>query len=117
MQTEELVKLVETELDEAKGLEIKVIDVRGKTSITDYMIIATGTSGRHVKSLSSRIIELSKANGVQPIGVEGDNVCDWVLVDLGDLIVHLMLAQTREFYQLEKLWEGDYQTASDSQPG
>lgn len=116
MQIEDLVKLVETELGEAKGLEIKVIDVRGKTSITDYMVIATGSSRRHVKSLSNRIIEMSKANDVQPLGVEGDNDCEWALVDLGDLIVHLMQPKIRDFYQLEKLWEGDYPAALDSQP-
>lgn len=109
MQIENLLKLVENTLDEAKGNEIKVIDVRGKTSIADYMVIATGNSDRHVKALSVQVQEKAKEEGWQTLGTEGDSQCDWVLVDLGDVIVHVMLAQARAFYQLEKLWAGDDQ--------
>ncbi len=105
MKTEEILSLVETTLDDAKGEELKVIDVRGRTTIADYMVIATGSSRRHVKALSGYVAEASKEKELLPLGVEGDVDCDWVLVDLGEVIVHLMTAQTREFYQLEKLWE------------
>lgn len=104
MQSEALVKLVETELDLRKGLNIKTIDVRGKTSITDFMVIATGTSSRHAKSLCDYVVEKVKENGLQPLGMEGDQGSDWILLDLGDVIVHVMTGQARELYQLEKLW-------------
>lgn len=104
MQTEELLKLVETELDLRKALNITTLDVRGKTSITDYMVVATGTSVRHAKSLCEYVVEKVKENGLQPLGVEGEAGSDWVLLDLGDVVLHLMTGQAREFYQLEKLW-------------
>jgi len=107
MQTEELLKLVQSELDERKGQYITTMDVRGKTSFTDYMVIATGTSDRHLKSLCDYVAEKAKENGVKPLGIEGDLGSDWVLLDLGDVIVHVMTAQAREFYQLEKLWSVD----------
>ena len=113
MQTEVLLKLVETELDERKGQNIKTIDVRGKTSITDYMVIATGTSTRHAKSLCDYVVEKAKEQGHQPLGLEGDQSSDWILLDLGDVIVHVMTGQARELYQLEKLWS----VAGDRQPG
>ncbi|MCQ8182469.1 ribosome silencing factor [Methylomonas sp. SURF-1] len=104
MQSEALVTLVEAELDLRKGLNIKTIDVRGKTSITDFMVIATGTSSRHAKSLCDYVVEKVKENGLQPLGMEGDQGSDWILLDLGDVIVHVMTGQARELYQLEKLW-------------
>jgi ribosome-associated protein len=108
MQTEQLLQIVLAALDEGKGRDVKVIDVRGKTSIADYMIVASGTSDRHVKSLASRVVEEVKDNEVQPLGVEGETAGEWVLVDLADIIVHVMLPRIREFYQLEKLWQGEY---------
>lgn len=107
MQTEELLKIVQDVLDERKGQYITTLDVRGKTSITDYMVLVTGTSNRHLKSLCDYVVEKLKESGVKPLGVEGDLSSDWVLLDLGDVIVHAMTAQTREFYQLEKLWSVD----------
>ncbi len=104
MQAEELLKLVETVLDERKALNVITLDVRGKTSITDYMVLATGTSTRHAKSLCDYVVEKVKENGIQPLGMEGQLGSDWVLVDLGDVVVHVMTGQAREFYQLEKLW-------------
>jgi ribosome-associated protein len=95
-------------LDDGKGNDIRVIDVREKTNITDYMVIASGTSDRHVVSLADRVVERAKQNQLMPLGVEGQNTGEWVLVDLGDAIIHVMKPQTREFYQLEKLWQGDY---------
>lgn len=103
MQAEQLLKLIETELDERKAQHITTLDVRGKTSITDYMVVATGTSMRHAKSLCDYVVIKAKENDLQPLGVEGEGT-DWVLVDLGDVILHVMTGQAREFYQLEKLW-------------
>ncbi len=108
MQTEELLNIVQTVLDERKGQYITTLDVRGKTSFTDYMVIATGTSDRHLKSLCEYVAEKVKENGGKPLGMEGDLGSDWVLLDLGDVIVHVMTAQAREFYQLEKLWSVDH---------
>ena len=109
MQAEVLLKLVEDVLDERKALHVTTLDVRGKTSITDYMVVATGTSTRHAKSLCDYVVEKVKENGVQPLGLEGEMGSDWVLVDMGDVVLHVMTGQAREFYQLEKLWsvQGD----------
>ncbi|CAG1022211.1 Ribosomal silencing factor RsfS [Methylococcales bacterium] len=114
MQSNELLTLVLAALDDGKGNDIKVIDVREKTNITDYMVIASGTSDRHVVSLADRVVDRVKENQLTPIGVEGQNTGEWVLVDLGDAIIHVMKPQTREFYQLEKLWQGDYSPPSVS---
>jgi ribosome-associated protein len=108
MQAEELLKTVQDVLDERKGQNITVLDVRGKTSFTDYMVVVTGTSDRHLKSLCDYIVEKVKEQGFRPLGLEGDLGSDWVLLDLGDVIVHAMTAQAREFYQLEKLWSVDH---------
>jgi ribosome-associated protein len=108
MQADELLKIIQDTLDERKGTNIKIIDVQGKTSVTDYMVLATGTSDRHVKSLCDYVIEKVKEKGLVPLGVEGGQGSDWILLDLGDVILHVMTAQTREFYQLEKLWQTDF---------
>ncbi len=88
-----------------KALEIKVLDVRGLTDIADTMIIASGTSDRHVRSVAQRVVEKTKQAGFRPHGVEGQQDSDWVLIDLNELIVHVMLPRVREFYGLEKLWD------------
>ena len=105
---EKLLKIVLDTLDDRKGQNIKTINVQGKTSITDFMVVATGTSQRHIQSLSDYVVEKVKENGFLPLGIEGEQGSEWVLLDLGDIILHLMTAQTREFYQLEKLWEADF---------
>ncbi|GAA4651954.1 ribosome silencing factor [Kistimonas scapharcae] len=105
MGSEQLRDLVVDAIEEMKGNDIKVLDVRGLTSVTDFMIIASGTSNRHVKSLADNVVERCKANQIRPIGVEGDDKAEWVLVDLGDTVVHLMLPATRQFYDIERLWE------------
>lgn len=107
MTTDNLLKLVVTTLDDGKGRDITVVDVRGKTGVTDFMVVASGTSERHVKSLAGHVAEEAKKNATQPLGVEGGDVGEWVLVDLGEVIVHVMKPQTRDFYQLEKLWRGE----------
>jgi ribosome-associated protein len=92
-------------LDDMKALEVKVLDVRGLTDIADYMVIASGTSDRHVRSVAQRVVEKTKEAGFRPHGVEGLGDGDWVLVDLHEYIVHVMLPRVREFYGLEKLWD------------
>lgn len=116
MQSDNLLTLVLSALDDGKGRDVTVIDVRGKTDITDYMVIASGTSDRHVVSLAGRVVERAKENQCMPVGVEGEDTGEWVLVDLGDAILHVMKPQTREFYQLEKLWQGDFSEPSRVSP-
>ena len=91
-------------LEELKARDVREIDVRGKTSIADLLIVATGTSSRHVKSIADEVVKFAKRAGVLPLGVEGQKEAEWVLVDLGDIIVHVMLPRIREFYGLERLW-------------
>jgi len=101
-------------LDDLKARDVREIDVRGKTSIADTIIVASGTSTRHVKSIADEVIKFAKQAGVLPLGVEGQQEAEWVLVDLGDIIVHVMLPRIREFYALERLWTvGDEAAASD----
>ncbi|MEW5824641.1 MAG: ribosome silencing factor [Pseudomonadota bacterium] len=106
MQTEQLKGVVVAALEDLKGADIRVIDVKGRCSFTDVMVFASGTSDRHVKSLANNVVEKVKEAGVRPLGVEGLDVpaTEWVLVDIGDVVVHVMLPQARDFYQLEKLW-------------
>lgn len=104
MQPEELKELAIAALDDLKGQNIKLLDVRGRSTITDFMVIASGTSDRHVTALSEKVVEKVKAAGTRPLGVEGSRGGGWVLVDLGDVIVHVMKPDVREFYNLEKLW-------------
>ena len=92
-------------LADMKALEVKVLDVRGLTDIADFMVIASGTSDRHVHAVAQRVVEKTKQAGFQPHGVEGQQDSDWVLIDLHELIVHVMLPRVREFYGLEKLWD------------
>lgn len=104
VSTEQMKQLAVTALEDLKAQDIQVMDVRGMTSITDVMIVASGTSDRHVKALADNVVEVVKKQGVEPVGVEGEGTREWVLVDLGDVIVHVMHPQTRAFYNLEKLW-------------
>lgn len=107
MNTEELVKVVVDALEDIKAVDIRVIDVRSRTGITDVMVVATGKTDRQTRSLAANVFEKAKAAGVRPLGMEGERVGDWVLVDLGDVVVHVMLPEIRDFYGLERLWSGD----------
>jgi len=102
--TEVLLETVHAAVAELKAKDVVEIDVRGKSSVTDYMIIASGTSSRHVKSIADEVVRFAKRLDVQPLGVEGEREAEWVLVDLGDVVVHVMLPRVREFYALERLW-------------
>ena len=104
MQNEQLVKIVTAALEEVKAKDIVTIDVRGKTSITDFMIIASGSSARQVKALAENVIEKAKEQGVRPVGSEGLDGGEWALIDLNDVVVHVMRPEVRDFYQLERLW-------------
>ena len=98
-------------LDDLKARDIREVDVREKSSVTDLLVIASGTSSRHVKSIADEVVRKAKQAGLPPSGVEGQREAEWVLVDLGDIVVHVMLPRTREFYGLERLW-----TVGDDMP-
>ena len=97
-------QLITQALEDLKGKDIVQLDVRELSSVMDTLIIASGTSNRHVKSLASNVVEDSKKQNIPAMGVEGVETGDWVLVDFGDTVVHVMLQETRNFYELEKLW-------------
>ena len=104
MNSEELSELVVEALDDNKGQDIVKLDVRDMTTVTDYMIVVSGTSSRHVKALADNVAETAARAGHRPIGIEGEAGSEWVLLDLQDALVHVMLPKVREFYNLEKLW-------------
>ncbi len=101
-----LERVVLDALADMKAVDVKALDVRGITDITDMMVVASGTSDRHVKSIADRVVQRCKEAGFRPYGIEGERDGEWVLLDLHDLVLHVMLPRVREFYALEKLWEG-----------
>jgi ribosome-associated protein len=103
--TTDIAAIAVAALEDLKGQDIKALDVRGLTTITDSMVICTGTSNRHVRSLAQNVAEKAREVGHRPLGIEGLDESEWVLVDLGHVVVHVMQAQARAFYQLEKLWD------------
>lgn len=109
---EALLRQVHLALEDLKAKDAIEIDVRGKTSVCDYMVIASGTSTRHVKSIADEVVRKVKELDVMPLGVEGEREAEWVLADLGDVVVHVMLPRVREYYALERLW-----TVGDEPPG
>ncbi|MFP4132190.1 ribosome silencing factor [Thiohalospira sp.] len=111
MESDALQDLVTDALEELKGQDIRVLDVRDQSTVTDTMVIAGGGSARQVQAMAERVVERAKAAGVQPLGVEGEETGDWIVVDLGDVVCHVMRPEVRDFYNLEKLW------AMDAAPG
>ena len=104
MNSEQLSDLVVAALEDIKAQDLVRLDVREMTTVTDYMVVASGTSNRHIQALVENVAEQAKAAGHRPIGVEGEDGGEWVLLDLDDVLVHVMLPKVREFYNLEKLW-------------
>ena len=111
---ETLLKTVHAAVEELKAKDVTQIDVRGKSSVCDFMVIASGTSTRHVKSIADEVVRFAKKLDVMPLGVEGEREAEWVLVDLGDVVVHVMLPRVREFYALERLWSVGDQRPEDA---
>ncbi|HEX5756864.1 MAG TPA: ribosome silencing factor [Arenimonas sp.] len=109
-----LLESVHAALAEIKAKDPVEIDVRGRTSIADYLVVVSGTSTRHVKSVADEVVKFAKRLGMMPLGVEGEREAEWVLVDLGDVIVHVMLPRVREFYALERLWTVGDQPPEDT---
>lgn len=107
MTTDELRALANKALEDLKAEDIVELDVTNKTSFTDYIIVATGTSNRHVKSIANNVVTDSKHAGLPPLGVEGEQEAEWILIDLGDVIVHVMQKHVRDFYDIESLWKID----------
>ncbi len=116
MHSDDLVGLVENALDDLKARETRVLDVTTLTKITDYMVISSGTSGRHVRSIADHLIEKAKEAGLIPLGVEGHEVGDWLLVDLDNIVVHIMQPKARDFYKLENLWSLEEETGPTTGP-
>ncbi|TDK26112.1 ribosome silencing factor [Luteimonas aestuarii] len=111
-----LLQSVHGALEELKAKDTVEIDVRGRTSVCDYMVVVSGTSTRHVKSIADEVVKNAKQLDCQPLGVEGEREAEWVLVDLGDVVVHVMLPRVREFYALERLWTVGDQPPEDVSP-
>lgn len=104
MTPEALRNLIVDALEDRKGRDVVAMDVTDVTDVTDYMIVVSGTSNRHVKALVDQVVEAASTAGVKPLGVEGRETHEWVLVDMGDALVHVMQSETRSFYDLERLW-------------
>jgi ribosome-associated protein len=104
MNSEELSDLIVDALEEIKGQDIIKLNVRDMTTVTDWMVVASGTSSRHVQALVDNVVQRAKAAGHRPTGIEGESGAEWILLDLQDALVHVMLPKVREFYNLEKLW-------------
>lgn len=112
LTSDQIRDLVVSSLEDLKAIDIQEVNVAGQNPLTDLFVVASGNSTRHVKSMAEKIALNAKAAGCPPLGVEGEREGEWVLVDLNDVIVHLMLPQTRAFYNLEKLWEASSQQRS-----
>ena len=104
MNAEEIKTVALNALDDLKAEDVVTLDVRGLTSVTDFMVVGTGNSNRHVKSLATNVSVELKKHGCKPLGIEGGQVADWMLVDAGDVVVHVMSPEARDFYDLERLW-------------
>lgn len=105
LQNKALTAFVIEKIEDMKGRDIITLDIAEKSDFADYMIVASGNSSRHVKSIAQSLITDCRAEGVEPLGVEGNDIGEWALVDFGDVVIHLMTDETRDKYQLEQLWE------------
>ncbi|MDT8404467.1 ribosome silencing factor [Sulfuriflexus sp.] len=114
LDAEALCKIVVDALEDVKAQDIHVIDVRDKSSVTDIMVVASGTSSRQTRALANNVVVKAKEHGVLPIGTEGETEGEWVLIDLGDVVVHVMVPHVRDFYNLEKLWATEMGAESDA---
>ena len=112
MDSKQLADVVEAALEDIKARDVRRLDIGRLSTIADYMIVASGTSDRHVRSIADRAVEAAKKAGVEMLGLEGEDSAEWVLVDLGDVILHVMQPQAREFYKLESLWSIDGEAAA-----
>lgn len=112
MQGQALHDFIADKIDDLKGRDITIIDVRGKSSITDCMVICSGNSNRHVCSIAEHVAEELRHSGLPLLGIEGQALGEWVLVDAGDVLIHVMQDETRALYQLEKLWSGQFTEAA-----
>lgn len=109
-----LLDLVHATLEDIKAIDVITLDVAELTTLTDHIIICTGRSPRHVKSIADRVVVAAKSIQHPPLGVEGEDIGDWVLVDLNDIILHIMTESVRKYYELEKLWSADNVTSSSA---
>lgn len=107
MNLDDLKALAVNAVEDLKAFDVNVVDIKGRSSVTDVLLFASGRSDRQVKSIANNVISEAKKAGIQPLGVEGLDTGDWVLVDLGDLVVHVMLPQVRDYYGIERIWEVD----------
>jgi len=114
MNTKELKALVVDSLEDMKARDIKVLDVVDVCSFTDVMVICSGGSNRQVKAIAGEVVLRAKGAQIPPLGVEGEDAAEWVLVDLGDVVVHIMQPSTRDFYQLEKLWDPEFAKTTET---
>jgi len=114
LTSDQLRDLVISALEDLKAIDIQQINVAGHSPLADLFVVASGNSSRHVKSMAEKLVMKAKSAGCQPLGIEGEKGAEWILVDLNDVIVHLMLPQTRAFYNLEKLWEASSQQRSSA---
>ncbi|MAF84631.1 MAG: ribosome silencing factor [Gammaproteobacteria bacterium] len=117
MQSSEFKQVVAEALDELKAVDIVALNVAGFTSITDYMVIASGTSDRHVRSIADNVMDKAREAGQTVLGLEGHEFGEWVLVDLGDIVVHIMQPRTRDYYKLENLWNMDTRSGQPTDAG
>ena len=114
LSPDELQHLVIDALEDLKAVDIRDINVQGVAGFTDRMVFASGNSNRHVKSIAQSVLDKTKQAHITPIGCEGEDVGDWILIDLGDVVVHIMLPDTREFYDIERLWSDQVDLVSES---
>lgn len=117
MRVETLLDLITQALEDLKGEALLKIDVRGKTDLMDYMVLVSGTSKRHVAALARNLLEELEEAGIRPLSIEGERDQEWILVDVGDVVVHVMLPEKREFYQLERLWGMEWEEELPSTVG